>query len=153
MDDLLKKFISDGGTIGNKLYPGHLEDSLLAAELLERPALVLEMMIDAVYQTDDVAFMDENLLTGIRERIDALIEVGILCSNKQSDNGLVTFSSEGIRELKQVIIDMDMPEAYQEPDDAWTDTPYLDADHLPRQGNIDDKCPSPSRKRTVSIIK
>ncbi|MCF7753452.1 hypothetical protein KQ941_03275 [Paenibacillus xylanexedens] len=139
LDDLLKKFISDGGTIGNKLYPGHLEDSLLAAELLERPVLVLEIMIDAVYQTDDVAFMDKNLLTGIRERIDALIEVGILCSNKQSDNGLVTFSSEGIRELKQVIIDTDMPEAYQEPDDAWTDTPYLDADHLPRQGNVDDK--------------
>ncbi|MFE6076095.1 hypothetical protein ACFVQB_16590 [Paenibacillus sp. NPDC057886] len=139
LDELLKKFISDGGTIGNKLYPGHLEDSLIAAELLDRPALVLEMMIDAVYQTDDVAFMDENLLAGVRERIDALIEVGILSSSQQSDSGFVTFSSEGIRELKQVITDLDMPEAYQETDDAWTDIAYLDADHLPHHGNVEDK--------------
>ncbi|PQP82095.1 hypothetical protein C0Q44_20805 [Paenibacillus sp. PCH8] len=147
MDELLEKFISDGGSIGNKLYPGHLEDSLLAAELLDRPALVLEMMIDAVYRTDDVAFIDEGLLAGVRERIDALIEVGILSSSKQSESGLITFSAEGIQDLQQAITDLEMTEAYQDRDDAWTDTAFIDADHLSRQGDVDEKMPESIKEK------
>ena len=137
MDEMLKKFISDGGTIGNKLYPGHLEDSLLAAELLDRPAIVLELMIDAVYQNDNYAFMDKDILAGIRERIDALIEVGILSSSKQSSGGLITFSSEGMLELQQGTIDSDMPEASPMIDDAWNNTTFLDADRTAREAKTE----------------
>ncbi|WP_139168916.1 hypothetical protein [Paenibacillus polysaccharolyticus] len=138
MDEMLKKFISDGGTIGNKLYPGHLEDSLLAAELLDRPAIVLELMIDAVYQNDDYAFLDENLLAGIRDRIEALIEVGILSSGKQSSDGLITFSSEGILELHQGIIHSDMPEASPLIDNAWNNTTFIAADPMVREAKTED---------------
>lgn len=138
MDEMLKKFISDGGTIGNKLYPGHLEDSLLAAELLERPAIVLELMIDAVYQNDDFAFLDKHLLAGVRDRIDALIEVGILSSSQQSSGGLITFSSEGIRDLQQSVNDSDMPEAAPMIDDAWNNTTFIDADPMVREAETED---------------
>lgn len=100
--------LAGGGWLGNKEYPGYLDEDMIVGELLQdSPAMLLEMMIDAVRENDMPAYFDEMFLVGVKQRIDALIECGILASKDGTKSGILTLNLEAVKDTKTGDIDVD----------------------------------------------
>lgn len=114
-DELLDK-LQGGGWLGNKEYPGYLDEDIIVGELLQdSPAVILEMMIDAVHNADAPSYLNEDFLVGVRERLDALIDSGILTGSKEgTKSGIVTLNLEGIKVAYNGDVDIDYSLASKE---------------------------------------
>ncbi|WFR60389.1 hypothetical protein P9222_17390 [Paenibacillus amylolyticus] len=114
-DDLLDKLVG-GGWLGNKAYPGYLDEEFIVGEILENsPAVILEMMMEAVNNADASVYFDEPFLAGVRERIEALIDCGILTADKDGTrSGIISFNLEGAKESQLSDIGTELAEASKE---------------------------------------
>ncbi|WP_340030779.1 hypothetical protein NSQ20_20560 [Paenibacillus sp. FSL K6-1122] len=111
-DELLDNLVG-GGWLGNKAYPGYLDEEFIVGEILENsPAVILEMMMEAVNNADASVYFDEPFLAGVRERVDALIDCGILTADKEgSRSGIISFNFEGVKESQLGDIGTELSEA------------------------------------------
>ncbi|ATO48575.1 hypothetical protein BrL25_05265 [Brevibacillus laterosporus DSM 25] len=98
-DPLLDQ-LEGGGWLGNKEYQGYLDEDMIVGELLQdNPAVIMEMMIEAVQNAGAPAYLDNDFLGGVKKRIDALIDSGILTGSKDSTkSGIITLNLEGVKE-------------------------------------------------------
>lgn len=114
-DELLDKLVG-GGWLGNKAYPGYLDEEFIVGEILENsPAVILEMMMEAVNNADASVYFDEPFLAGVRERIDALVNCGILTADKEATrSGIISFNFEGAKESQPGDIGTELAEASRE---------------------------------------
>ncbi|MGN7413718.1 hypothetical protein [Paenibacillus sp. SAF-068] len=114
-DELLDKLVG-GGWLGNKAYPGYLDEEFIVGEILENsPAVILEMMMEAVNNADASVYFAEPFLAGVRERIDALIDCGILTADIDGTrSGIISFNFEGAKEFKPGDIGTELAEASKE---------------------------------------
>ncbi|WP_427052001.1 hypothetical protein [Paenibacillus sp. TC-CSREp1] len=118
-DELLDKFIG-GGWLGNKTYPGYLDEELIVGEIMNNtPAVLLEMLLEAVHDPHHALYVNEQYLADIQQRIDALIECGFLIANKSDHQSeLLSFNLEGMKNTYQSHIDTVTSEASQKMSDS-----------------------------------
>ncbi|WMT39281.1 hypothetical protein RE628_17670 [Paenibacillus sp. D2_2] len=106
--DKLLDDLAGGGWLGNKEYPGYLDEEIIVGELLQdNPAVILDMMIEAVYNPEAPGFLNEDFLIGVKERIDALIASGILGFKDGTKSGILTLNLEGVKEARKGVADID----------------------------------------------
>lgn len=98
-DEDMIKFVERGAWFKHPIYPGYLEDSLLVGQLVGGPAIVTDLFIYANDQSPSHAhLLDEEFLAGVRERIQALIDCGILVGDRENGLGeVLTFNLEAFR--------------------------------------------------------
>lgn len=106
-DELLDKLIG-GGWLGNKTYPGYLDEELIVGEIMQDlPAVVLEMLIEAVQNPDHSLYVNEEYVADIRHRIDSLIESGFLVADKHNNQSeLLSFNFEAMKNVHHSHMDM-----------------------------------------------
>ncbi|MEK5060925.1 MULTISPECIES: hypothetical protein [unclassified Paenibacillus] len=138
-DELLDR-LAGGGWLGNKEYPGYLDEDMIVGELLQnRPAVILELMIDAVHNADAPAYLDEEFIVGVKERIDALIDSGILAGSKDgTKSGIITLNFEGVKEASEGFTSNDYPLASSVTKEGIVDLELTIADKDKRESHMVD---------------
>lgn len=111
-DELLDKLIG-GGWLGNKTYPGYLDEEFIVGEVMNNtPAVLLEMLIEAVHDPHHALYVNAEYLADIQQRIEALIECGFLVAHKSDNQSeLLSFNFDGMKNMYQSHIDTITPDA------------------------------------------
>ncbi|HBU85821.1 MAG TPA: hypothetical protein DEF35_29850 [Paenibacillus sp.] len=137
-DELLDKLVG-GGWLGNKAYPGYLDEEFIVGEILQNsPAVILEMMMEAVNDDRASSYFDENFLIGVRERVDALIDCGILTADKEgARSGIISFNFEGSKKSQIGVIGKELAEASKNLSETILEDESLSAEMNRRRSTLE----------------